>query len=75
MEELTGKFGGVTSFLRAPGEGLWPTGDDIEQDDIAVIEVMTESMDPTYWEDLRQRLERELSQKEIVVRSHETRRF
>jgi hypothetical protein len=23
LEELTGKFGGATSFVRAPGQGAW----------------------------------------------------
>lgn len=75
LNELTEKFGGVTSFVRAPGEGLWQRGDGIEQDNIAMIEIMTESIDPAYWERLRTRLEKELSQEEIIVRSHETRRL
>jgi hypothetical protein len=42
-QELTAKFGGVTSFIRAPAEGLWNAGSHIERDDIVVIEVMVES--------------------------------
>jgi hypothetical protein len=38
LQELTNKFGGVTSFVRAPGRGLWNRGGDVEQDNIAVIE-------------------------------------
>jgi hypothetical protein len=41
LQELTNKFGGVTSFVRAPGQGLWNSGEDVERDNIAVIEVMT----------------------------------
>jgi hypothetical protein len=28
LKELTEKFGGATSFVRAPGEGLWQSGGD-----------------------------------------------
>jgi hypothetical protein len=38
---LTDKFGGATSFVRAPGLGLRDSGRDVERDNIAVIEVMT----------------------------------
>ena len=41
LHELTDKFGGATSFVRAPGQGLWDSGGDVERDNIAVIEVMT----------------------------------
>ena len=75
LVELTAKFGGVTSFVRAPGKGLWQDGGKVEEDSIAVIEVMTADIDPTYWAQLRERLERELAQDEIVVRAHETRRL
>ena len=71
LAELIGKFGGVTSFVRAPGKGLWDDGGKVEQDNIAVIEVMTAEIDPIYWAKLRERLERELAQDEIVVRAHE----
>ena len=41
ITELTDKFGSATSFVRAPGQGLWDSGGDVERDNIAVIEVMT----------------------------------
>jgi hypothetical protein len=31
---------------------------------------MVEGLDPAYWRSLRERLERELSQEEIVIRAH-----
>ena len=67
-QELTAKFGGVTSFIRAPAEGRWNTGSRTEHDDIAVIEVMTDDVDHSYWADLRIRLEQALSQEQIVIR-------
>lgn len=75
LTELTEKFGGVTSFVRAPGKGLWQDGGKVEEDSIAVIEVMTSDIDPAYWARLRERLETELAQDEIVVRAQETRRL
>lgn len=71
LEELTGEFGGVTSFIRAPGRGLWRSGSETERDNIAVVEIMAERLVPEFWRSLRERLERELSQEEIVVRAQE----
>lgn len=67
-QELSEKFGGVTSFVRAPAEGRWESGNTTQKDDIAVIEVMVETVEHKYWSSLRQRLERELAQEEIVIR-------
>ena len=75
LKELTDEFGGATSFLRAPGQGLWQSGGGTEKDSIAVVEVMAEQLDPFYWRSLRKRLERELSQEEIVIRAQEIRRL
>ena len=72
LKELTEKFGGATSFVRSPGKGLWQSGGQTESDTIAVIEVMAESVDPDYWGSLRKRLERELSQEQIIIRAQET---
>jgi len=58
LKELTEKFGGATSFLRAPGRGLWQRGSGTEKDSIAVVEVMAEEIDCAYWQSLRERLER-----------------
>jgi hypothetical protein len=75
LKELMDKFGGATSFLRAPGQGLWQSGGGTAKDNIAVVEVMAERLDPSYWQSLRERLERELSQEEIVIRAQEIRRL
>jgi hypothetical protein len=69
LKELTDGFGGVTSFIRSPGEGLWQNGAGKERDSIAVIEVMAGDLDKAYWHSLRKRLECELMQKEIVIRA------
>jgi hypothetical protein len=75
LQELTNKFGGVTSFVRAPGQGLWNSGEDVERDNIAVIEVMTDEIDPPFWEAFRRKLERELAQQEIVIRAQQVNRL
>jgi hypothetical protein len=67
-QELTEKFGGVTSFIRVPAEGRWNTGSHTEHDDIAVIEVMAEDVDYGYWANLCSRLEQALAQEQIVIR-------
>jgi hypothetical protein len=74
-EELTKKFGGVTSFVRQPGEGLWDKNGEIESDAIAIIEVMTGSLDENFWQALKQRIEKELSQEEVVIRAHRIERL
>ena len=75
LKELTEKFGGATSFVRAPGQGLWRSGSETERDNIAVIQVMTEQLAAEYWRALRERLEKDLSQEEIVVRAQEITRL
>jgi hypothetical protein len=73
--ELTEKFGGVTSFTRTPAEGRWKTGETTEHDDIAVIEVMAETVDRDWWTGLRRRLEREFDQDEVIIRCQEIQRL
>jgi hypothetical protein len=73
--ELTEKFGGATSFTRSPAEGRWKSGQSTERDDIAVIEVMAETVDRDWWAELRRRLEHEFQQDEVVVRGQRTERL
>ena len=75
LKELTDEFGGVTSFLRAPGQGLWQSGSGTEEDSIAVVEVMVDRLDSAFWRSLRERVECELSQDEIVIRAQEITRL
>lgn len=66
---LTARFGGVTAFTRAPAEGLWKTSShSIEADQIVIVEVMVPDIDLGWWEGFKSKLERELGQKEILVR-------
>ncbi|HVL70157.1 MAG TPA: hypothetical protein VM364_23050 [Vicinamibacterales bacterium] len=76
VEALTERFGGVTAYTRAPAAGLWeePSGER-QRDDIVVYEVMTESLDEGWWAALRERLEAEFRQQELVIRAHDIRRL
>jgi len=70
---LTEKFGGVTAFARAPAQGAWrtPGTGRVEQDNIIIVEVMTETLDREWWAKLKAELERDLKQKQILIREHE----
>jgi hypothetical protein len=74
-KDLTDRFGGVTAFHRSPAEGLWDDGDDVVRDDIAVLEVMTSEVDKAWWANFRAKLEEDLGQDEIVIRSHPVERL
>ena len=69
LQELTDRFGGATSFIQSPGQGHWDSGKEIEKDSVALVEVMTVELDEDYWDQLKERLEKELSQSEIMIRA------
>jgi hypothetical protein len=66
---LAEKFGGVTSFLRAPAEGRWHNGALTENDDIAVLEVMVREFERPWWTSLRAELEHLFQQEAVVIRA------
>lgn len=67
-QQLTDRFGGVTSFLRAPAEGRWHGSGAMHRDDIAVIEVMTRSFDREWWTALKRELTERFRQQELIIR-------
>ena len=68
--ELTDRFGGMTAFIRSPALGLWrDEAGDVRQDDIAIFEVMTDSLDHAWWRTYRHELEQRFAQQEIIVRA------
>ena len=67
--ELTQRFGGLTAYTRSPAEGHWKQPGGTHFDDVVVLEVMIETLDRDWWAALRQRLEQEFRQKEVVVRA------
>jgi hypothetical protein len=71
-DELVARFNGLTAFTRAPAEGFWaPQGDEAWRDDIFVFEVMTDEIDKKWWAQYRSRLEKQLRQEAIVIRTYE----
>lgn len=69
QRDLTDLFGGVTAHIRAPAKGVWSHEGKHDVDDIAIVEVMSEDLDRAWWRDFRARLERELRQEQIIVRT------
>ena len=74
-EVLTDRFGGLTAYTRAPAEGLWDDGDEVDYDDIIVYEVMVPDLDRAWWREYRADLEREFDQDELVVRAQSIERM
>jgi hypothetical protein len=70
-EELVNRFGGLTAYIQAPAQGVWSHDGTRQQDEIAVVEVMVDSLDRTWWRNFRQRLERVLEQESLVIRAFE----
>lgn len=73
--ELTERFGGLTTFNRAPVSGLWEDEGETVQDDLVIFEVMVEELDPGWWAEYRKELERRFRQEELVIRAQEIRRL
>jgi hypothetical protein len=69
-QELTDRFGGVTAYTRAPAEGSWEDDQGrVHHDDVAVVEVMVESLDRAWWSRYREELAARFRQTELVVRA------
>lgn len=68
-QELTQRFGGMTSYARAPARGLWEGGSGgTERDDLVVYEVMAAVVDEPWWAAYRRSLEARFDQEELVIR-------
>lgn len=68
-KELTEKFGGLTRYSRAPATGVWKDpDDDLAIDKIIVYEVIGESRNRKYWQNLKIGLEKKFDQEEILIR-------
>lgn len=66
---LTEHFGGLTAFTRSPGQGTTTEKGKPVHDEIIVFEVMTETLDVSWWANYRVGLENEFQQDEIVIRA------
>lgn len=68
-DELAARFGGVTAFRRAPGEGVWAEGGGVSRDLVVIFEVMAEALERGWWADYRRELEARFRQEKIVARA------
>lgn len=68
-ETLTERFGGLTAFTRSPAQGTTREGDKTVRDEIIVFEVLTETLDESWWTSYRRRLETDFQQDKIIVRA------
>jgi hypothetical protein len=68
--QLTDKFGGLTSFVRSPAIGLWKENEEkTVRDDIVIYEVMTDSLDISWWQTYRKQLCTLFRQEEMIIRA------
>ena len=74
-EELVGKFGGLTIYSRAPAEGLWEDGEQVDREPMVIFDVVAEALDRAWWAALRQRLERDFAQEEVLIRATKAERL
>jgi len=75
QHSLVKQFGGLTAYSRAPAKGIDVEGGKPVEDEIIILEVMTDSLDRTWWSSLRAELERDLQQQEILVRATDVQRL
>ena len=68
--ELADRFTGVTAYLRSPAKGLWTAPDgQIEQDDVVMVEVVTNTFDRAWWRRYAASLAERFQQERIHVRA------
>ena len=69
-QQLTEKFGGITTYSRAPATGLWKEKEDkTVKDAIIIYEVMAENLDRDWWQSYKTQLEKIFRQDEILIRT------
>jgi hypothetical protein len=68
-DQLTEKFGGITTYSRAPAKGFWKDRGKVHKDDIVVFEVMAEGLERQWWDRYRKTLEARFRQEEVLIRA------
>jgi len=69
-DELTEGFGGLTTYVRSPAEGLWKeSGSSTVFDEIVIYEVMTNKLDRSWWRKYRAELAERFQQEVLIVRA------
>jgi hypothetical protein len=68
--ELAERFNGLTAYLRSPAKGLWTAPDGhTEQDDVVMVEVVTDTFDRTWWRTYAATLAARVGQESIHLRA------
>jgi hypothetical protein len=68
--ELAERFRGLTAYVRSPAKGLWTAPDGhTEQDDVVMVEVVTDSFDRDWWRTYAATLAERFGQDSIHVRA------
>jgi hypothetical protein len=68
--ELAERFRGLTAYLRSAAKGLWTAPDGhTEQDDVVMVEVVTDSFDRDWWRAYAATLAARFGQESIHVRA------
>ena len=68
--ELAERFNGLTAYLRSPAKGLWTAPDGhTEQDDVVMVEVVTDTFDRAWWRAYSATLAERFEQDIIHVRA------
>jgi hypothetical protein len=68
--ELADRFSGLTAYLRSPAKGWWTAADGhTEQDDLVMVEVVTETFDQAWWRTYAATLAARFAQERIHVRA------
>ena len=71
-DELSERFGGITTYMRSPARGIWKeTRDSTIQDDIVIYEVMICQLDRDWWRSYREQLTLNFRQEVLIVRVSE----
>jgi hypothetical protein len=69
-QELAERFKGLTAYLRSPAKGLWTAPDGrTEQDDVVMVEVVTDTFDRAWWRTYASTLAERFGQESIHVRA------
>jgi len=68
--ELAERFKGLTAYVRSPAKGWWTAPDGhTEQDDVVMVEVVTDAFDRTWWRAYAATLAERFGQDSIHVRA------
>ena len=68
--ELAERFSGLTAYVRSPAKGWWTAADGhTEQDDVVMVEVVTDSFDRAWWRTYAATLALRFDQERIHVRA------